>query len=46
MPDLSVRGELQVQDAAAFDGLLARGLGRHRSFGYGCLLIAPAGAWT
>lgn len=46
LPDLTVRGELQVQDAAAFDGLLARGLGRHRSFGYGCLLIAPAGAWT
>jgi len=35
-----------VQDPQAFAALLARGLGRHRSFGYGCLLLAPPGAWT
>jgi CRISPR system Cascade subunit CasE len=46
LPDLTVRGQLQVQDPVAFDVLLARGLGRHRSFGFGCLLLAPPGAWT
>lgn len=46
LPDLTVRGQLQVKDPAAFDALLARGLGRHRSFGFGCLLLAPPGAWT
>lgn len=46
LPDLSVRGQLQLDDPVAFDALLARGLGRHRSFGYGCLLLAPPGAWT
>lgn len=44
LPDLTVRGELVVQQSAAFMVLLARGLGRHRAFGYGCLLLAPAGA--
>lgn len=43
LPDLTARGELIVQEPAAFDALLARGLGRHRAFGYGCLLLAPAG---
>ena len=43
LPDLTVRGELTVGDGAAFAALLARGLGRHRAFGYGCLLLAPAG---
>jgi CRISPR system Cascade subunit CasE len=46
LPDLCVRGQLQVGEPQAFDALLARGLGRHRSFGYGCLLLAPPGAWT
>lgn len=46
LPDLVLRGQLQVGDPAAFDALLARGLGRHRSFGFGCLLLAPPGAWT
>jgi len=46
LPDLTVRGQLRVDDASAFNQLLARGLGRHRSFGFGCLLLAPAGAWS
>lgn len=46
LPDLTVRGQLSVQDPAAFNALLARGLGRHRSFGFGCLLLAPPGAWS
>ena len=46
LPDLTVCGQLRVDDPVAFDALLARGLGRHRSFGFGCLLLAPPGAWT
>lgn len=46
LPDLTVRGQLQVDNPVAFQQLLARGLGRHRSFGFGCLLLAPAGAWS
>lgn len=45
LPDLTVRGQLRIDDGAAFSALLRRGLGRHRSFGFGCLLLAPAGAW-
>ena len=44
LPDLTVRGELAVADSSTFAALLARGLGRHRAFGYGCVLLAPAGA--
>lgn len=43
LPDLTVRGELTIQQPAAFSALLARGLGRHRAFGFGCLMLAPAG---
>lgn len=46
LPDLCVRGQLRLDDPVAFDAMLARGLGRHRSFGYGCVLLAPPGAWT
>ncbi len=46
LPDLSVRGQLRVENPQAFADLLARGLGRHRSFGFGCLLLAPPGSWT
>ncbi len=46
LPDLTVRGQLRIEDPQAFAHLLARGLGRHRSFGFGCLLLAPPGAWT
>ena len=45
LPDLTVRGELRVVDGPAFASLLVRGLGRHRSFGFGCLLLAPPGAF-
>ncbi|MFT7721622.1 MAG: type I-E CRISPR-associated protein Cas6/Cse3/CasE [Roseateles sp.] len=43
LPDAQLRGQLRVRDGAAFQRLLARGLGRHRAFGFGCLLLAPAG---
>jgi CRISPR system Cascade subunit CasE len=40
-PDLIMTGELTVADPAAFSALLARGLGRHRAFGFGMLLLKP-----
>lgn len=42
-PDLTVRGELRINNPEAFSALLARGIGRHRAFGFGCLLLAPPG---
>lgn len=38
-PDIVVHGGLQVGNAEAFAALLARGVGRHRAFGYGMLLL-------
>jgi CRISPR system Cascade subunit CasE len=35
-------GMLLVKDADAFAALLARGVGRHRAFGFGMLLLRPA----
>lgn len=43
-PDAVMRGILTVKDSDAFAGLLARGIGRHRSYGYGMLLLRPARA--
>jgi CRISPR system Cascade subunit CasE len=43
-PDAVFKGTLQVRDSAAFAGLLARGIGRHRAFGFGMLLLKPAAA--
>jgi len=42
-PDALMIGTLEVQDGAAFRGLLARGVGRHRAFGFGMLLLRPPG---
>ena len=41
-PDAVMRGVLTVTDSAAFSNLLARGVGRHRAYGYGMLLLRPA----
>ncbi len=41
-PDAVVHGTLTVTDPAAFSGLLSRGIGRHRAYGYGMLLLRPA----
>lgn len=41
-PDVIVRGELTVEDPTEFARLLRRGVGRHRSFGFGMLLLRPA----
>ena len=42
-PDAVMRGTLKVADPDAFAELLARGVGRHRAYGYGMLLLRPAG---
>ena len=44
-PDVLLRGELEVTGATAFRELLGRGVGRHRAFGFGCLLLAPPGVF-
>lgn len=40
-PDALMTGELRVSDPDAFARLLARGIGRHRAFGFGMLLLRP-----
>ena len=42
-PDALMRGVLTVTDGQAFAELLARGVGRHRTYGYGMLLLRPEG---
>jgi CRISPR system Cascade subunit CasE len=41
LPDAQFSGVLRIASADAFCALLARGVGRHRAFGFGCLLLAP-----
>ena len=41
-PDALMRGNLVVTDGDAFARLLAQGVGRHRAYGYGMLLLRPA----
>lgn len=45
-PDAVFTGVLQVQDPTAFAALVARGIGRHRAFGFGMLLLKPAATRT
>jgi len=42
-PDATFQGLVEVVDGASFTQLLARGIGRHRSFGFGMLLLRPPG---
>ena len=41
-PDAVLAGQLRVADPQAFAQLLARGVGRHRAFGFGLLLLRSA----
>ena len=41
-PDAVMRGTLTVTCSDAFANLLARGIGRHRAYGYGMVLLRPA----
>ena len=43
-PVVIIQGVLRVQDPESFNELLLRGIGRHKSFGFGMLLLKPAGA--
>ena len=38
-----LHGEIEVNDPKAFNKLIARGIGRHKAYGYGMLLLRPAG---
>lgn len=40
-PDAVFHGTLSVEDPASFAHLLAGGVGRHRAYGYGMLLLRP-----
>lgn len=42
-PDVVLTGQLRVRRPEAFTHLVARGIGRHRAFGFGMLLLRPAG---
>lgn len=41
-PEVLLSGHLRVADPHAFGLLLRRGIGRHRAFGFGMLLLRPA----
>ena len=41
-PDAVMQGTLEVIDPTMFAGLVANGVGRHRAYGYGMLLLRPA----
>ena len=43
-PDATIHGSLIVTSEAGFYELLARGVGRHRAYGYGMLLLRPPGS--
>ena len=40
-PDAVMRGNITVTDPDAFTRLLSHGIGRHRAYGYGMLLLRP-----
>lgn len=42
-PDAVIQGRLRILDGEAFSHLVVRGVGRHRAFGFGMLLLRPAG---
>ena len=42
MPSAVLQGQLTVADSARFNDLLAQGIGRHKAYGYGMLLLKPA----
>ena len=41
-PDAVMRGVLTVTEPNAFSDLLSHGIGRHRAYGYGMILLRPA----
>lgn len=43
-PEATVHGTLEITDPNRFAELLVRGIGRHRAYGYGMLLLRPPSA--
>ena len=41
-PDALFSGEFAIGDSDAFSRLMSRGIGRHRAFGFGMLLLRPS----
>jgi CRISPR system Cascade subunit CasE len=41
-PDAILRGEFVIKDATAFSNAVTNGVGRHKAYGYGMLLLRPA----
>lgn len=41
-PSATLKGVLDIKDGDAFARLLSRGVGRHRAFGFGMMLVRPA----
>lgn len=41
-PQVSFRAVVRIADGEGFAALLARGIGRHRTFGFGMVLLSPA----
>lgn len=40
-PDIVIQGTMTISDPAVFADLLGRGIGRHRAYGYGMMLLRP-----
>ena len=43
-PDATIHGELTVRDPGEFANRLRRGVGRHKAYGYGMVLLRPPSA--
>ena len=41
-PHAVMRGKLTITDASAFGRMLAQGVGRHKAYGYGMILLRPS----
>ena len=41
LPDVTMVGDLTITDEAKFSKMLASGIGRHKAYGYGMLLLRP-----
>jgi CRISPR system Cascade subunit CasE len=45
-PDVRFEGEMVVEDGERLLGYLGHGVGRHRAFGFGALMLTPPGTGT
>lgn len=43
-PDATLQGDLVIADPLRFQDILGRGIGRHRAYGFGMLMLRPATA--